>query len=100
MLGHIIMGMTLSIMSIMGMLALAGVVVNDSLGLGDFMNHLHHAGALIKDMLVLFDTPVDHLCQVVTGAEMLAGRSNDQHFYRFIQRNFLQDMNNFTDHSL
>jgi multidrug efflux pump subunit AcrB len=38
MLGHLIMGMSLSIMSIMGMLALSGVVVNDSLVLVDFVN--------------------------------------------------------------
>ncbi len=37
-LGHVIMGMNLSIMSYMGMLALAGVVINDSLVLVDFVN--------------------------------------------------------------
>jgi len=37
-LGHIIMGMSLSIMSYMGMLALCGVVVNDSLVLVDWVN--------------------------------------------------------------
>jgi len=37
-LGHMIMGMNLSIMSIMGMLALTGVVVNDSLVLVDWIN--------------------------------------------------------------
>ena len=38
MLGHWIMGMDLTIMSILGMLALIGVVVNDSLVLVDFIN--------------------------------------------------------------
>lgn len=38
MLGHLIMGMDLTIMSIMGMLALSGVVVNDSLVLVDYIN--------------------------------------------------------------
>jgi multidrug efflux pump subunit AcrB len=38
MLGHIIMGMNLTIMSLMGMLALTGVVVNDSLVLVDYIN--------------------------------------------------------------
>jgi len=37
-LGHMILGMTLSISSILGMLALSGVVVNDSLVLVDYIN--------------------------------------------------------------
>jgi len=37
-LGHMIMGMNLSVMSLMGMLALMGVVVNDSLVLVDYIN--------------------------------------------------------------
>jgi len=37
-MGHWIMGMDLSIMSIMGMLALVGVVVNDSLVMVDYIN--------------------------------------------------------------
>lgn len=37
-LGHMVMGMNLSIMSYMGMLALCGVVVNDSLVLVDYVN--------------------------------------------------------------
>jgi len=37
-IGHWIMGMNLSIMSLLGMLALIGVVVNDSLVLVDFIN--------------------------------------------------------------
>ena len=37
-LGHMVMGMSLSIMSYMGMLALCGVVVNDSLVLVDYVN--------------------------------------------------------------
>ncbi|MBF0358116.1 MAG: efflux RND transporter permease subunit [Magnetococcales bacterium] len=37
-LGHILLGMNLSLLSIMGMLALAGVVVNDSLVLVDWIN--------------------------------------------------------------
>lgn len=49
MLGHIIMGMTLSIMSIMGMLALAGVVVNDSLVLVDFMNQHRRESSTLKE---------------------------------------------------
>ena len=48
-LGHMIMGMTLSIMSIMGMLALAGVVVNDSLILVDWINRRLKEGVSIED---------------------------------------------------
>lgn len=44
-LGHMIMGMSLSIMSYMGMLALCGVVVNDSLVLVDYVNQRRAEGA-------------------------------------------------------
>ena len=43
-LGHLIMGMSLSIISIMGMLALSGVVVNDSLVLVDYSNRRRREG--------------------------------------------------------
>ena len=44
MLGHMIMGMSLTIMSLMGMLALTGVVVNDSLVLVDYINRRRAEG--------------------------------------------------------
>lgn len=47
--GHMIMGMNLSIMSIMGMLALAGVVVNDSLVLVDWTNRRRREGTGLAD---------------------------------------------------
>lgn len=43
-LGHMIMGMHLSIMSLFGMLALSGVVVNDSLVLVDYINRRRREG--------------------------------------------------------
>ncbi|GGB12939.1 efflux RND transporter permease subunit [Agarivorans gilvus] len=43
-LGHMIMGMPLTIMSMMGMLALTGVVVNDSLVLVDYINRQRRKG--------------------------------------------------------
>ena len=43
-LGHWVMGMNLTIMSAMGMLALSGVVVNDSLVLVDFVNRMRASG--------------------------------------------------------
>ena len=44
-LGHIVMGYNLSIISMMGVVALAGVVVNDSLVLIDYANRLRDEGA-------------------------------------------------------
>lgn len=43
--GHLIMGLSLSIFSVLGMLALTGVVVNDSLVMVDFVNRRRAAGA-------------------------------------------------------
>lgn len=48
-LGHMVMGMSLSIMSLMGMLALAGVVVNDSLVLVDWINRCRREGMTLDD---------------------------------------------------
>jgi multidrug efflux pump subunit AcrB len=48
-LGHMIMGMNLSIMSVMGLLALSGVVVNDSLVLVDWINRRRREGMGIGD---------------------------------------------------
>ena len=48
-LGHGIMGMTLSISSILGMLALTGVVVNDSLVLVDYINKRRRDGMALID---------------------------------------------------
>jgi multidrug efflux pump subunit AcrB len=43
-LGHLFMGLDLSMLSVMGMAALAGVVVNDSLVLVDFVNRRREDG--------------------------------------------------------
>ncbi len=43
-LGHIVMGYNISMISIMGIIALAGVVVNDSLVLIDYANQLRREG--------------------------------------------------------
>ncbi len=48
-LGHVVMGMNLSIMSYMGMLALCGVVVNDSLVLVDYVNKRRAEGVHLFD---------------------------------------------------
>ncbi len=44
-LGHLFMGLSLSLLSFMGMLALTGVVVNDSLVLVDYINKQRRKGA-------------------------------------------------------
>ena len=43
-LGHMLLGMNLSVLSLMGMLALIGVVVNDSLVLVDYVNRRRAEG--------------------------------------------------------
>jgi len=48
-LGHMLLGMNLSIMSAMGCLALAGVVVNDSLVMVDWINRRRAEGYKILD---------------------------------------------------
>lgn len=48
-LGHWIMGMNLTILSLLGMLALIGVVVNDSLVLVDYINKKRKEGMALLD---------------------------------------------------
>lgn len=48
-LGHIFMGMDISIMSLCGLVALAGVVVNDSLVLVDYVNRQRALGMSARD---------------------------------------------------
>jgi multidrug efflux pump subunit AcrB len=48
-LGHIIMGVTPSYLSVFGMLALAGVVVNDSLVLVDYINRRLAEGRTLRE---------------------------------------------------
>ncbi len=50
--GHIIMGYNLSLMSMMGMVALSGVVVNDSLVLIDYSNKQRRKGATPFDAIL------------------------------------------------
>ena len=47
--GHLIMGFNLSLLSLFGMVGLAGVAVNDSLILVDAVNRLRRGGSAIKD---------------------------------------------------
>ncbi len=50
-IGHIIMGYSLSVLSLFGLVALTGVVVNDSLVLVDFANRRRHRGFIAEDAL-------------------------------------------------
>lgn len=49
--GHLIMGFSLSVMSMFGFIALVGVVVNDSLILIEFANRKRRAGEKIEDAI-------------------------------------------------
>jgi multidrug efflux pump subunit AcrB len=51
-IGHWIMGYPLSFLSILGLLALSGVVINDSLVLVDFINQKHRAGKALWNSVV------------------------------------------------
>ncbi len=51
-IGHIIMGRSISMFSMFGLVALAGVVVNDSLILVDFMNKARARGLEIRDAVI------------------------------------------------
>ena len=50
-IGHWIMGMDLTIMSLLGMLALTGILVNDSLVLVDFINKQREKGGTLLDVV-------------------------------------------------
>ncbi len=48
-LGHLLVGKTLSLLSVLGMVALAGVVINDSLVLVDYINRRRREGMSLKE---------------------------------------------------
>ena len=51
-LGHIFLGLNLSVLSMMGIVALTGVVVNDSLVMVDFINRYRSEGNSIKNAVL------------------------------------------------
>ncbi|EJI83967.1 RND family efflux transporter [Alishewanella aestuarii B11] len=51
-IGHMVLGLSMSIMSVFGLVALAGVVVNDSLIMVDFVNRARAQGVAIKQAVV------------------------------------------------
>jgi multidrug efflux pump subunit AcrB len=50
--GHFLLGMDLSALSVMGILAAAGVVVNDSLVMVDYVNNARKSGVKLKDAVI------------------------------------------------
>jgi multidrug efflux pump subunit AcrB len=51
-IGHLVMGMSLSMFSLFGLVALAGVVVNDSLIMIDFINRARREGVPLKEAVI------------------------------------------------
>jgi multidrug efflux pump subunit AcrB len=51
-LGHMIMGMSMSMFSLFGLIALSGVVVNDSLIMIDFINRAREAGTPVRQAVI------------------------------------------------
>ena len=51
-LGHLLLGLNLSVLSMMGIVALTGVVVNDSLVMVDFINRYRAEGNSIDDAVL------------------------------------------------
>lgn len=51
-IGHVVMGYSLSIISMMGLIALSGVVVNDALVLIDYANRLHKGGMHHREAII------------------------------------------------
>jgi multidrug efflux pump subunit AcrB len=50
--GHILFGMNFSIMSLIGVIALAGVVINESLVLVEFMNRYRRSGHTVMEAVI------------------------------------------------
>jgi multidrug efflux pump subunit AcrB len=50
--GHLMLGMNLSVLSVFGILAAAGVVVNDSLVMVDYVNNSRKRGIALKEAVV------------------------------------------------
>ncbi len=51
-IGHVVMGKAISMFSLFGLVALAGVVVNDSLIMIDFVNKARQAGAPVRQAVI------------------------------------------------
>ncbi|MCR8923260.1 efflux RND transporter permease subunit [Dasania sp. GY-MA-18] len=89
-LGHLLLGQDISIISIVGIIALSGIAVNDSLVLVDYINHRYHSGlswrAAIKE-----SGPRRFRAVVLTSVTTFAGLLPIQ-LERSIQAQFLKPM--------
>jgi len=56
MFGHLILGMDLNVLSLFGIIAAAGVVVNDSLVMVDYVNNARKSGIPLKESVVFAGT--------------------------------------------
>ena len=54
--GHLFLGMNLSVLSVFGILAAAGVVVNDSLVMVDYVNNSRRRGVPLKEAVIFAGT--------------------------------------------
>ncbi|MDN3639141.1 efflux RND transporter permease subunit [Simiduia curdlanivorans] len=52
MLGHLILGMDMSVLSMFGVIAVAGVVVNDSLVMVDYINNARREGSGLREAVI------------------------------------------------
>lgn len=52
MIGHMLLGMDLNVLSMFGIIAAAGVVINDSLVMVDYVNNSRKAGMPLKDAVI------------------------------------------------
>jgi multidrug efflux pump subunit AcrB len=52
MIGHLILGLPVGLLSLFGIIGLSGVVVNDSLVMMDFINELRLEGASMRDAII------------------------------------------------
>jgi HAE1 family hydrophobic/amphiphilic exporter-1 len=52
MVGHLLMGLAFTMISIFGIVALSGIVVNDSLILIDFINRAHRGGMGVVEAVI------------------------------------------------
>jgi multidrug efflux pump subunit AcrB len=89
-IGHIIMGRSLSMFSLFGLIALAGVVVNDSLILVDFINKARAEGVRIKDAVIQSGTQRFRAI-ILTSLTTAAGLMPIM-FEKSVQAQFIQPM--------
>jgi len=90
-IGHMIMGYSLSVVSMFGIVALSGVVVNDSLILIDFANHrIREQGMSIHDAVL--DAAIQRFRPILLTTATTFGGLAPMMFERAIQARFMIPM--------